>query len=131
MSVLEKAKELGIELSNSKELHSLREAEEMMLKNQESQKAISEFNEKQEAFQVIQSQGLQLTEGQKKELEDLEMNMLNNPYVYNFFKAQQEFENVLQSINNIIAESIGMKPGDGCDCGCGQTNDSCDSGCCS
>ncbi|MDD2553081.1 MAG: YlbF family regulator, partial [Desulfotomaculaceae bacterium] len=70
-----------------------------------------------------QAQGVDLTEKQVKELEDLEFKMVNNPYVYNFFKAQQEFQVILESINNIIGEAIGIKP-QGCDCedescGCG------------
>ncbi len=126
MSVLEKARELGIELSKSKELVNVREAEEMMLKNPDAQKAIKEFNEKQKAFQVLVSQGLQLTEGQKKEIEELELNMLDNPYVYNFFKAQQEFEKTLEAINNIIGEAIGTNLH--CSCGCNSNESSGDSG---
>jgi len=115
MSVLEKARELGIELSKSKELINVREAEEMMLKNPGAQEAIKEFNAKQQAFQVLVSQGLQLTEGQKKEIEELELKMLDNPYVYNYFKAQQEFEKTLDAVNNIISEAIGANPRCSCD----------------
>lgn len=122
MSIIEKAKELGKVLSESKELNTMREAEKMMMENQEARDSIGQFDEKQRASQVIQAQGLQLTEGQVKELEELEFKMLNNPYVYNFFKAQQEFQNILESINNIIGEAIGIKQqGCGCDdesCGC-------------
>lgn len=115
MSVLEKARELGIELSRCKELHSMKEAEVMMLQNPEAQEIIKEFNEKQRFFQMLQSQGHQLTEGQKREAEDLEKRMLDNPYIYNFFKAQQDFEKVLEEINSIIGAAIGS--GSGCSCG--------------
>lgn len=125
MSILDKARELGAELSNSKELISLKEAEEMMLRNPDAQEAIKEYNEKQQSFQVIQSQGLPLTEGQKKELEDLELKMLNNPYVYNFFKAQQDFYKILEAVNDIISEAIGMKQ-QGCECKCNCGDNSCE-----
>lgn len=127
MSVLDKARELGAEISISKELISLREAEGMMLKDPGANEVIKEFNEKQQSFQVIQSQGLPLTDGQKKELEELELKMLNNPYVYNFFSAQQEFYKVLEAVNNIISEAIGVKQ-QGCGCGdnsCNCGDDSC------
>lgn len=126
MSVLDKAKELGVELSSSTELISMREAEAMMLQNPEAQEIINEFNEKQRAFQMIQSQGQPLTEGQKKEAEDLEKKMLDNPYIYNFFKAQQTFEKILEAINNIIGEAIGT--GSGCNCGseCGEGSCDCE-----
>lgn len=123
MTILEKAQELGKILSESKELITMREAEKMMLENDEARNSIAKFDEKQRAYQVIQAQGMQLTEGQTKELEDLELKMMNSPYVYNFFKAQQEFQNILESINNIIGEAIGIKQGCGCDdedCNCGS-----------
>jgi cell fate (sporulation/competence/biofilm development) regulator YlbF (YheA/YmcA/DUF963 family) len=115
MTILEKAQKLGKKLAESKELSTMREAEKMMMENDDARNAIAQFDEKQRAYQVIQAQGLQLTEGQTKELEDLEFKMLNNPYVYNFFKAQQEFQFILESINNIIGEAIGIKQGCGCD----------------
>jgi len=123
MSVLDKARELGAKLSISKELISLREAEGMMLKDPGANEAIKEFNEKQQSLQVIQSQGMPLTDGQKKEIEELELKMLNNPYVYNFFTAQQEFYKVLEAVNNIISEAIGVRQ-QGCGCG----DDSCECG---
>jgi|SRR5450830_755004 len=126
MSIIEKAQELGKELFESKELSTMREAEKMMMENDEARNSIAQFDEKQSAYQVIQAQGMQLTEGQTKELEDLEMKMLNNPYVYNFFKAQQEFQNILESINNIIGSAIGINQGCGCnDESCNCENEEC------
>jgi cell fate (sporulation/competence/biofilm development) regulator YlbF (YheA/YmcA/DUF963 family) len=129
VTILEKAQKLGKKLSESKELLTMREAEKMMLENDEARDSIAKFDEKQRAYQVIQAQGMQLTEGQTKELEDLELKMMNNPYVYNFFKAQQEFQNILESINNIIGEAIGIKAGSGSDdasCGCDDRSCGCD-----
>jgi len=129
VTILEKAQKLGKKLAESKELSTMREAEKMMIENDEARNAIAQFDEKQRAYQVIQAQGMQLTEGQTKELEDLELKMMNNPYVYNFFKAQQEFQNILESINNIIGEAIGIKAGSGSDdasCGCDDRSCGCD-----
>lgn len=129
MTILEKAQKLGKKLSESKELAAMREAEKMMLENDESRNAIAQYDEKQRAYQVIQAQGMKLTDGQVKELEDLELKMMNNPYVYNFFKAQQEFQNILESINNIIGEAIGIKADSGSDeasCGCDDRSCGCD-----
>ncbi|NLI14338.1 YlbF family regulator [Pelotomaculum propionicicum] len=129
MSILDKARELGAELAVSKELINFREAEEMMLKDPHAYDVVKAFNEKQQSFQVILSQGIALTDGQKKELEDLESKMLDNPYVYNFIKAQQEFFKLLETVNNILDEAIGMnQQGCECDddsCGCGGGSCSC------
>ncbi|MDD4335217.1 MAG: YlbF family regulator [Desulfotomaculaceae bacterium] len=126
MSIIEKARELGNSLSESKELNTMRESEKMMMENQEARDSIAQFDEKQRAYQAIQAQGVELTEKQIKELEDLEFKMLNNPYVYNFFKAQQEFQAILESINNIIGEAIGVKSQG---CGCGDASCGCDGEC--
>jgi len=125
LSVLDKARELGVEISRCNELINMREAEVMMLQNSEAQEIIKEFNEKQRAFQMIQSQGQQLTEGQKQEAEELEKKMLDNPYIYNFFKAQQTFEKVLEGINKIIGEAIGAGSGCSCESDCADGACSC------
>ena len=124
MSVIDTARKLGEEIANSRELLEMREAELMMTKDPEAMDIIREFNEKQRIFRTIQEQGLELTEGQKQEAEELENRMLDNPYIYNFFKAQQTFEKILEQINSIIGEAIGHNAGCGCDsddcrtCGC-------------
>lgn len=124
MSVIDKAKQLGEEIANSKELKEMRDAELMMTKDPEALNIIQNFNEKQRVFRTIQEQGLELTDSQKKEVEDLESRMIDNPFIYNFFRAQQTFEKVLEQINNIIGEAIGMGSGCSCDsdgcntCGC-------------
>lgn len=115
MSVIDKAKQLGEEIANSKELLEMREAELVMTRDPEALSIIQKFNEKQRIFRTIQEQGLELTDSQKREADELESEMLDNPYIYNFFKAQQTFEKVLEQINNIIGEAIGMGGG-GCSC---------------
>ena len=34
--------------------------------------------------------------------------MVENPLIFDYFKAQQDFEQVLERINRIIGESIGL-----------------------
>lgn len=124
LTVLDKARELGKELSTSEELLTMRDAEARMLQNPEAQEIIKEFNEKQQFFRALQSQGQPLTDSQKKEAEDLETKMLDNPYIYNFFKSQQTFEKMLEEVNIIIGEAIGG--GSGCNCGSDCDSGSCD-----
>jgi cell fate (sporulation/competence/biofilm development) regulator YlbF (YheA/YmcA/DUF963 family) len=106
MSILEKAYELGQEIAESQELAAMKDAELNMMQDAEAQKIIQEFNEKQKTFMMLQQQGQQLTESQKQEVEDLEKRMLDNPLIYDFFKAQQNFEKVLEEINKIISQAI-------------------------
>ena len=123
MSVIDKAKELGEELVNSNELREMRDAELMMMQNPEAQEIIKAFNEKRDMFRVLEEKGQELNESQKLQAEELESKMLDNPYIFNFFKAQQSFEKILEQINAIIGDAIGG--GSGCSC------DSDDCGSCS
>jgi cell fate (sporulation/competence/biofilm development) regulator YlbF (YheA/YmcA/DUF963 family) len=126
--VYNKAKELAAEISKSKELIDVREAEAKMFQNLESRSIIDAFQEKQRAFQMIQSQGHVLTEGQKKEIEELEKQMTENPLIFNFFNARQSFEQVLAEINRIIGESIALGAEcNSCESVCGEG--SCGCGC--
>ncbi|TYO97808.1 YlbF family regulator [Desulfallas thermosapovorans] len=106
MSILEKAYELGQEIAASEELNNMKNAELTMMQDQEAQSIIQEFNAKQRQYMEMQRQGQQLTETQKKEVADLEKRMLDNPLIYSFFQAQQNFEKVLEEINNIISKAI-------------------------
>ncbi|MCG8400897.1 MAG: YlbF family regulator, partial [Firmicutes bacterium] len=106
MSILEKAHALGEEISMSKELNDMKEAEQELMQNLEAQSIIQEFNQKQKKFLSMQKQGQELTESQKEEVKDLEQRMMENPLIHKFFTAQQNFEKVLEEINNIISKAI-------------------------
>lgn len=122
MSVLEKARELGNEIANSKEMLAMRDAEMAMLREPSAKVILREFEEKRRAFQMIQSQGQQLNDNQKKEAEEIEKKMLENHHIYSFFMAQKDFEKLLEEVNKIIGESIGLKSccsdsgNENCDC---------------
>lgn len=106
MSVIEQARLLGDEIANSPELAAMRDAQDVMLKDSRAQEIIQEFQDKQKAFQMIQSQGHQLTESQKKDAEEMERRMMEHPLIVDFFRAQQDFEGMLEQINNIISDAI-------------------------
>ncbi|AGL01375.1 YlbF family regulator [Desulfoscipio gibsoniae] len=106
MSILEKAYELGQEIAASEELNNMKNAEQSMMADPEAQSIIQEFNTKQKQYLDMQKQGQQLTDAQKSEVADLEKRMLDNSLIYSFFQAQQNFEKVLEEINNIISSAI-------------------------
>lgn len=124
MSVMDKARELGEELSKSQEYIAMREAEAVMLHDTTAQGILREFNTRQQEFRLIQSRGRELTEEQIKAAEDLEERMMNNPHISHFFKSQETFEKILKDVNSIIGKAIGIGPGCGCDSDC--STDACD-----
>lgn len=106
MSVIEKARELGLEISNSIELIQMRDTQNAMLANPEARTLVEEFNNKQKYYMSLRQQGLELSEDQKKDVEGLEQRMLDNPLIVDFFRSQQNFEKMLEEINQIISQSI-------------------------
>ena len=122
MSVLEKATALGEAITSSKELANMKEAQEAMMANQEANALVEEFNSKQKKFMDLTSQGVELTLEQKKEAEELEQRIVGNDLILAYFKAQQDFEKMLEEINQIIGKAI---------MGSSHGRDACSSGCCS
>ncbi|MGB9802594.1 YlbF family regulator [Desulfofundulus sp.] len=120
MSVIAKARELGEEIAHSHELTAMIQAQQAMLQDPTAKQIIDEFHHKQRFLQMIQSRGLELTESQKAEVEDLEKRMLDNPLITEFFRAQQTFEQLLEEINQIISEAISGSqhscPSESCSC---------------
>jgi len=112
MSILEKAKELGEEIASSVELEQMKEAELAMMTDNEARNLVEEFNTKQRKFMEMKSQGLTLSEEQLKEAEDLERRVMENSLMVDFFRKQQNFEQIIEKINTIITSAItGEDPG--------------------
>ncbi|MCL6477557.1 MAG: YlbF family regulator [Peptococcaceae bacterium] len=126
MSILQKARELGEEIATSIELEEMKDAEIAMMGDAEARKLVEEFNAKQKKFMEAKASGRELTDDQIKEVEDLEKRVLENPLIVDFFRKQQNFERIIEEINEIISAAIaGESPGCSDDCcsscsGCGH-----------
>ena len=106
MSILQKAKELGEEIATSIELEDMKEAELAMMENPIASSLVAEFNEKQRKFMDMKDSGIELTSDQLAEVEDLEKRLMDNSIIVDFFRKQQNFEKIIEEINDIIARSI-------------------------
>ncbi|MGQ9557002.1 MAG: YlbF family regulator [Desulfurispora sp.] len=124
-AILQKARELGEEISRSAELQEMLAAQQAMLGSPEAAALIEEFNRKQKYYMTIQRQGLELTDSQKQDIADLEERMLDNELVLGFFRAQQNFEKILEEINNIISQAISGQAA----CSADSCSDECCSSC--
>jgi cell fate (sporulation/competence/biofilm development) regulator YlbF (YheA/YmcA/DUF963 family) len=126
LPVLDKARELGEEISASPEIIRMRDTQNSMLASPDASSLVEEFNIKQKKYMALKNQGVDLNESQKKDVEDLEKRMLDNPLIVDFFRAQQEFERMLEGINNIISRAIS---GEQSSCSDGGCSDDCCSSC--
>ena len=85
---------------------------------------INSFQKKQQAMHMLQSRA-NLNRRSEEEVEELEKQMVENPLIFDFFQAQQDFERVLERINRIIGESIGPGPQCNCESECGEGSCGC------
>lgn len=123
--VLGKAQELADAISISEELTSLREAAELLDKDEMANATLKTFQEKQEVVQRAASSGIQLPEEQMSEMQSMQSRIRDIPTVQDFAGAQNNFNNLMSEVNDIIAaavmgsepESSGDNCGPGCSCG--------------
>lgn len=125
--VLEKAQELADAISASEELVTLRGAAECLDGDEIANAALKRFQEKQEMMQRAASSGLQLPDEQMSELQTMQSQIRDIPTVQDFALAQNEFNNMMNRVNDIIAAAVmgtdpdeGGHAGHGASCGCGH-----------
>ena len=125
--ILEQANSLAAAIAKSPELANLRKSEEEMLANDEAQQIIGEFQEAQSRLSQLYAEGKEPTEADNQLMESIEKKVGENPLIAAYLQTQDQFTQMLESINSIIAGAIaGPDQNGGCNsgacgpsCGCG------------
>jgi cell fate (sporulation/competence/biofilm development) regulator YlbF (YheA/YmcA/DUF963 family) len=111
MSVIEKAKTLGEALKASKEYNDLNAAEKKMQTDEVASKLLKELQAKQRLMQMNQMQGKNISQAEINEIRELQEKVQQFPVIQEFNKANQRFNELLQSVNMVIQEALtGEKP---------------------
>lgn len=121
MSVLTKAWELGVAISESQELKDVREAEQAMFADTDARALIEEFERFHLELQSALRQGVKPTYELQEGLKSVRSRMNANALISNFLEAQDRFNKILHQINQILDQAITGPAGcstDGC-AGCG------------
>lgn len=131
MSIYDKAKTLADEIQNCDELRRVKESELKMLIDMEARQIV-------ETYQQIQMDAINagiayddLDDAKKAELTDLENKMQENAVIMEYMNANQELNQMLESVNMIIMSALNDNNGGGCSScssagNCGE-NDCCTS----
>lgn len=120
MSILEKAKELGMLIADSEEMKNLKESELMVYQDEKAKKLVEEHKNVQLEF----VKGLRGNLS-KEEIEELKTKLeekqkeLNEYNVTRYFlNSKREFDSLVKDINNIMTYEItGKQACDGHSCG--------------
>ena len=131
MSIYDKAEALADEIQNCDELRRVKESELKMLIDMEARQIV-------ETYQQIQMDAINagiayddLDDAKKAELTELENKMQENAVIMEYMNANQELNQMLESVNMIIMSALNDNNGGGCSScssagNCGE-NDCCTS----
>ena len=129
MSIYDKAKALADEIAASDELRRVKETELKMLIDLTAREIV-------ESYQQIQMEAInagipydQLDEDKKAQLTELENQMQANEVIMEYMNANQELNQMLESVNMIISSALNLG---GSSCGsCGSAGNCGENDCCS
>lgn len=130
MSIYDKAKALADEIQASDELRRVKETELKMLIDMEAREIV-------ENYQRIQMEAINagiayddLDDATKAQLTELEGKMEQNPVIVEYMTANQELNQMLESINMIIGSALNDNGGSSCS-SCGSAGNCGENDCCS
>ncbi len=109
MSIMNKAKELGEEIRKTAEYKELERATENVKGDTEANKMIQDIQELQQQIQFAQQSGVQPNQEQIDNFNDLKSKMDTSLTIQAYAKAQNDFSEFMQTVNNAIGE--GISPG--------------------
>ena len=126
--ILDKARELGLALSQSEEFLRMQSARAVMDSNEAITDALQDYKDKQEELMGLLSgdepDRLQVA-ALSRDVETLQEQLLNSPVFSEAMAAQNEFQQLMTKVNREIAACIGIQTEES---GCGGSCASC-SGC--
>jgi cell fate (sporulation/competence/biofilm development) regulator YlbF (YheA/YmcA/DUF963 family) len=123
-SIIKLAKELGEAIADSDEMRSLKEAEAAVEQNNNTKVLYQKYQKAK--FKRIKSQ--LLNEEMPSDFNEIEKKAKNDPLVSNLIKKQEVFNNLIRTVNAVIAHSIEKTPVTGCIKGCGHDCGKCKEG---
>ena len=103
---MEKAEELAEEIVNSSEYEKLKAKEEAMQADEDAQELLQQYQAQQQRAQMAQMNGQQPGQDLQQEMQNLQTKMQENAKVKDFMDAQQEFNKVMETVNQVISSAL-------------------------
>ena len=106
MSVMDKARELGKEIRTTEEYKELERTTGNIKDDADANKMIQDIQELQQQIQFAQQSGVQPSQEQIDEFNSLKGKMDTSLTIQAYAKAQNDFSEFMQTVNNAIGEGI-------------------------
>ncbi len=110
MSVKTKAHELARAIRESSEWQRVEKARAEIDQHEAAKIMLRDFNAKQVQLYQMQMQGKEPTEQEIAELQRLLETISFNPYLREFLEAEQALATMVQEVQNILSEALGISP---------------------
>jgi cell fate (sporulation/competence/biofilm development) regulator YlbF (YheA/YmcA/DUF963 family) len=120
--IIKLAFELGMAISQSDEIGTLKAKQFELTQNPEAYDLILRFQDAQTKMEHKSQDGILITPSEENHLSILEQQLNNNPLVKELMQAQESFDNLMQGVYFAMNQAIS---GGSCSSGC----ESCGGGC--
>lgn len=118
MSIINRAEKLGEAITETNEYDKLKDTEEEMYNNPEAKEILTKFQNKQNEMHKLHHQGGEITAEMQEEVQNLQQQLEENEIVKKYLDAQQEFNQLMEKVNQTLSEKI-YGPQDDCGPNCG------------
>ncbi|MEL7608461.1 MAG: YlbF family regulator [Bacillota bacterium] len=118
--IIDKARELGIALSESAEFTRMVETREALENDAATSEMLGEFRSKQEKMiQMLSDEesDREAVSALANDVENIQGMLLENPVFSNALDAQNDFQQLMNRVNSVISSCIGLEPRSGGGCG--------------
>lgn len=112
MNVIEKAKALGNEIRKTETYKELERVTSNIQQDAEAGQMIKSINELQKQIQFSQQSGVQPSEEQINQFNDLKTKMDTNLSIQAYARAQSNFSEFMKEVNGAIGEGISPEEAD-------------------
>ena len=106
MSITEKAQLLADEIVETTEYKEMVSAEKKVHEDETASSLIEDFQSLQKRLQMSQSNGKQISTKQQKKMQTLQNKMNNNPLIKTLLEKQKSFNQVMQTVNQVIGSNL-------------------------
>ncbi|SFL13570.1 YlbF family regulator [Halanaerobium salsuginis] len=110
-TVMDQAEQLAGAIVDSQEFKDLKAKEEVMVNDEEAKSMLDNLNAKYQQVQMMQQNGKEISDEKKQELQMLEQQMKENDKISEFYEAQNHFNQLMNSVNQVITNKLqGQNP---------------------
>ncbi len=106
MRLLEKARDLGQEIKASPEFQELKRTSQNIHDNSDAQQIVEEVQSVQQQIEFAQNSGIQPDQNVVEKFNDLKLKMDTDIIIQAYIKAQNEYSQLMQEVNNAINDEI-------------------------